>query len=76
VVGDTGSVVLTVPAEEARITWQSAKPAVARIDTILRGGRQAVVRGVAPGEAALLYSVTSATQVVTGTVPVQVTARP
>jgi hypothetical protein len=76
VVGDTGSVVLTVPADEARITWQSSRPEIARLDTLLRGGRQAVLRGVATGAAALLYTVTSSSQVVTGSVPVQVTARP
>jgi hypothetical protein len=76
VVGDTGSVILMVPADEARIAWQSSRPEIARLDTLLRGGRQAVLRGVATGEAALLYTVTSANQVVTGSVPVQVTARP
>jgi hypothetical protein len=75
VVGDTGSVVITVSAE-GRMTWQSSRPEVARLDTVLREGRQAVLRGVAVGEAALLYTVTSSSQVVTGSVPVQVTARP
>ena len=74
-VGDTASVVLTVPAE-AQITWQSSRPEVARLDTMLWGGRRAVLRGVAAGVAALLYAVTSSSQVVTGSVPVQVTARP
>ena len=75
VAGDTGSVVLTAPTE-ARITWQASRPEVARLDTVLRGGRQAVLRAVATGEAALLYTITSSSQVVTGSVPVQVTARP
>jgi hypothetical protein len=74
--GDTTSLRVTgaVPTSSYSVSfaWTMRDSTIARLGRVDSGGRRVLLRGGAPGQTALEFSVSSGGQTVTGSVPVTV----